>query len=285
MGHFPNGEQSVTGTNPILLVGAQRSGTTALGGAMSKAIATLGGCFTINGKLPYLLRRWWTPEDRDAQHLRSDEVAHGLARLLPQGEGADEWLKRTHEALQASARRASLTRVSIVNEVRRVCAEAYGLGPWGDKYNEYLLDLPWLSAMFPDARWVCLTREPGEAVASMLAWRKDKPWNPSEAASAAKKWAYWTSCWLAFRDSVSPQQRIEIDYGALCEGRHENLSEFVGVDMLPFLTNFRRASQDRPLAPLNPDATQVRDTLIRLNILAKIQPESLSVSEPLSHKA
>jgi hypothetical protein len=257
----------MTATNPIILVGAQRSGTTALAAALSKAIATLGGCFTINGKLPYLLRRWWTSPDADAQHLRSDEVTHGLTRMPAQGDGADEWLKRAQEALLASACRASKTRVSIVDEVRRVCAEAYGQGPWGDKYNEYLLDLPWFNAMFPDARWVFLVREPGEAVASMLAWRHCKPWNPRETAAASSKWAHWTSRWLAFRDSVAPRQRMEIDYASLCEGHHNKLSEFVGVDLTPFLTNFRRPSAGRPWAPLGPHAMEVRTTLVRLGLL------------------
>ena len=262
----------MTGTNPIVLVGPQRSGTTALGAALSKAVATLGGCFTVNGKLPYFLRRWWTTTDAEAQHLRSDEIAHELARIPVQGNGADEWLKRACEALLASARRASETKVSILHEVRRVCAEAYRQEPWGDKYNEYLLDLPWLDAMFPNARWVFLVREPGEAVASMLAWRHDKPWNPRETAAASAKWAYWTSRWLAFRDSVAPRRRIEIDYASLCEGHHSKLSEFAGVDLMPFLADFRRSTAERPWAPLSRDATEVRATLVQLGLLADSHP-------------
>ena len=257
----------MTGTDPILLVGAQRSGTTALAAALSQGIASVGGCFTINGKLPYFLRRWWTAPDADAHHLRSDEVAHALGRIpeLDDGEGA--WLNRAREALLASAHRAGDTKVSIVDEVRRVCAEAYGREPWGDKYNEYLLDLPWLHAMFPDARWVFLVREPAEAVASMIAWRHDKPWNPRDARAASTKWACWTSRWLAFREAVEPRRRLEIDYAALCEGRHDRLSEFVGVDLTPFLTNFRCRTGARPWAPLDPDATEVRAAFVRLGLL------------------
>lgn len=259
----------MTGTDPILLVGPQRSGTTALAAALSQAIATAGGCFTVNGKLPYLLRRWWTDPDATARHLRSDEVAHALVRIPAQGPGADAWLLRAREALLASARRAGDTSVSTMDEVRRICAEAYGPGPWGDKYNEYLLDLPWLHATFPDARWVFLVREPGEAVASMLAWRHDKPWNPHDAGAASVKWAHWTSRWLAFRGAVAPRNRIEVDYAALCEGRHDALSELVGVDLTPFLATFRRpSSAERPWASLGPDATEVRAALVRLGLLA-----------------
>jgi hypothetical protein len=255
------------GTDPIFLVGAQRSGTTALAVALSRAIATLGGCFTVNGKLPYLLRRWWTDRDAHAQHLRSDEVVHALNRIPAGGNGAEAWLKRAHEAVLASTGRAREQNVSMATEVRRVCAEAYGQGPWGDKYNEYLLDLTWLHQMFPDARWVFLAREPSEAVASMLAWTHDKPWNPRDAGPASAKWAYWTSRWLEFRDVVAPRQRIEIDYTSMCEGFHDKLSEFIGLDMKPFLLDFRRSSADRPRAPLGPDAAEVRAALVRLGLL------------------
>lgn len=259
----------MTGTDPILLVGPQRSGTTALAAALSRAIATAGGCFTINGKLLYLLRRWWTDADADVGHLRSDEVAHALVRIPATGAGADAWLSRACEALRAGARRGAGTQVSAIDEVRRICAEAYGPGPWGDKYNEYLLDLPWLYATFRDARWVFLVREPGESVASMLAWRHDKPWNPSSAGAASAKWAHWTSRWLAFRDAVAPRQRVELDYAALCDGRHDALSELVGVDLTPFLATFRRPpSAERPPAPLGPEAAEVRSALVRLGILA-----------------
>ncbi len=258
----------VTATRPFLLVGPQRSGTTALAAALSAAIVTVGGCFTVNGKLLYLLRRWWTDPDGEAQHLRADEVAHALERLPAQGPGADAWQTRAMDALRASARRGGETTVSTIDEVRRICAEAYGAGPWGDKYNEYLLDLPWLHAVFPDARWVFLIREPGEAVASMLAWRHDKPWNPRDAEAASTKWAHWTSCWLAFRDTLAPHQRIELEYAALCEGRQDALSELVGIDLTPFLTTFRRpAAPDRPLAPLGARATDVRAALVGLGLL------------------
>src|ERR1700685_4648898 len=116
MDRLPHGSWRVTGTDPIMLVGAQRSGTTALAVALSQGIATLGGCFTINGKLPYFLRRWWTPADADAHHLRSDEIAHALERIRDDAAGA--WLNRAREALLASARRAGATKVSIEDEVR-----------------------------------------------------------------------------------------------------------------------------------------------------------------------
>jgi len=257
-------------TDPILLVGPQRSGTTALAGALSEALAAAGGCFTINGKLLYFLRRWWMDTDADGQHLRSDEVSHSLRRIPAQGAGAAAWLERAHTALLASARRAAGhgTELSARDEIRRICWEAYGASQWGDKYNEYLLDLGWLHATFPDARWIFLVRDPGETVASMLAWKRDKPWNPEGGPAASAKWADWTSRWLGFRDALPHHRRVELDYAELCAGRHRTLSEVVGVDLGPFLTNFRRPTHERPSAPLCPAAHAVRRQLVHLGILS-----------------
>ena len=260
----------MTHTDPILLVGPQRSGTTALGSALSDALAAAGGCFTVNGKLFTSCGGGGTDADAAARHLRADEVSHSLARVPAQGAGSDAWLVRTRAALLASAQRAACGRTepSASGEIRRVCAEAYGPGLWGDKYNEYLLALPWLQRTFPDARWVFLVREPGEAVASMLAWTQFRPWNPDNALAASAKWAYWTSRWLDFRETVPPRQRVELDYADLCEGRSGALSALVGVELTPFLTDYRRPLLVRPAPPLCPEAQAVRQALMDLRILS-----------------
>ena len=62
------------GTQPVILLGAQRSGTTALGSVLSAAFADTGSLFTNNGKLPYVLHRWCTDADLRGQHLRVESV-------------------------------------------------------------------------------------------------------------------------------------------------------------------------------------------------------------------
>ncbi|KPI04871.1 hypothetical protein OK074_4535 [Actinobacteria bacterium OK074] len=261
----------MTGTDPLFLVGPQRSGTTALAGALSNAVAAAGGCFTANGKLPYLLRRWWTQDDIAAGHLRADEVTHALTRVPPYGAGSEPWLDRARTALLASARRAATggEPPTVVDDIRAICAEAYGnTGLWGDKYNEYLLELPWLHSVFPDARWAFLVRDPDATVSSMLNWRRDKPWNPADAHAASAKWAHWTSRWLAFRDAVPPDRRVELDYADLCAGDHTALAKFTGLDLDAELAGFRsRPAAHRERPRLCREALSVRAELTRLKIL------------------
>jgi hypothetical protein len=227
---------------PLFLVGAQRSGTTALGLALAAAFAERGWVFTVEGKLPYLLRRWCTPADRAAMHMRCDEVIHGLRRLPVKGVDADAWIARASGALHAAAARMAVSPepIDITATTRAVCAEAYGGDPWGDKYNEYLLDLEWLDAIFPRARWIYLVRDPRAVISSMLAWGANRSWNPRTADACARKWAHWNDRWLAFRGGVAAERRLEVDYATLCAGGHEPVSEFTGLAMAGFLAGYER---------------------------------------------
>ncbi|MER5891312.1 hypothetical protein ABT160_46550, partial [Streptomyces sp. NPDC001941] len=81
-------------TSPVILLGAQRCGTTAFAYAMNLAFHDSGGHFTVNGKLPYLLHRWLTAQDLADRHLRADEILHALDRRPPDGAGVERWRAR-----------------------------------------------------------------------------------------------------------------------------------------------------------------------------------------------
>jgi hypothetical protein len=255
---------------PILLVGAQRSGTTALGHALAQAIANAGGCFTVNGKLPYYLKRWWQ-DDPATRHARADEVSYALRRRKPGGPSADEWLVRTEEALiRSSERIAQNGNLDLKSEMRRVCHEAYGkLLLWGDKYNEYLLDLDFLDELFPSAVWLFVGRHPAEVVDSMLRWTGTRPWNPVDVDAAAEKWAYWNEQWLYFRDRIPSDRRIELDYHNLGQSHRKTLDDVLGLTMEPYLVHYRprmRAEAHAVILPVNAHRTWSR--MLDLGIVA-----------------
>jgi hypothetical protein len=247
------------GTDPVLLVGAQRSGTTALGVRLSEAIRDAGGLFTVNGKLMYYLKRWChEPEHR---HLRADEIIHGLQRREPLGTGVEAWQNRTEAVLREDAHAcAATTDGDPVERVRRLCRTAYGVPLWGDKYNEYLLDLEFLHTLFPNATWIFLARHPGEVVRSLLEWRGDRPWNPTTAAAAALKWDAWNSEWLRFRERLAPGQRIELLYEDLAAGRRGALDDRLGIDLGPYMAGFRNCFRPR-ISPLPDEALRTWDSL------------------------
>lgn len=238
--------EEAAGSDPILLVGAQRSGTTALAARLSRAVHDAGGVFTVNGKLMYYLRRWWgdAPAHR---HLRADEIIHGLRRKPAWGEGAQPWQARAEEALrQAAGAAAAEACGDPLQEMRRLCRRAYGARLWGDKYNEYLLELDFLHDLFPRATWIFLARDPAEAVDSMLGWSGDRPWNPTGVAAAALKWSAWNAEWLAFRGRVAAERRVELLYEDVAAGRRGALDERLGIDLARYMEDFRPRPRGRP---------------------------------------
>lgn len=175
--------------DPILLIGAQRSGTTALGCALSAAVAEKGGIFTVNGKLLYYLKRWWLDDTAD-RHFRAEEIVYSLGRRKPIGVGIDEWLIRAEFAVKLSAKRIAELGPAVDrwDEVRNICRGTYADAKvWGDKYNEYLLDLEFLEVLFPNATWIFVVRDPHQVVASMMEWSGSRPWNPDGCRACALK--------------------------------------------------------------------------------------------------
>ncbi|MEU2158886.1 sulfotransferase [Streptomyces sp. NPDC019396] len=226
-------------TSPVILLGAQRCGTTAFAYAMNLAFHDAGGHFTVNGKLPYLLHRWLTRQDLADRHLRTDEILHALDRRPPDGAGADGWRARVEKSLRNAAREVAEGAAGDdpIALARRILAESNeGLTRWGDKYNEYLLHLPWLDAALPDARYVMLVRHPLEAARSMLRWTGDRPWLPETEAAALAKWTAWNRHWVDFAPQVPQERRLVIEYQALCRGEETaRLEEFTGMSLRPYL--------------------------------------------------
>jgi hypothetical protein len=225
----------------------QRSGTTALASVLNRAFREAGGCFTVNGRLPYAAKPWVTDGAIADGHLRVDEIIYSLRRRPFYFPEARAWLGRAETALYASARRVANLEVTVSAELelRRIMREAYGhVELWGDKYNEYLLDLDFLIALYPDAKWLFLYRDPWSVARSMGDWR-GKPWNPTEQRACLEKWAVWNRHWLDFRDRVTADRRFELSYEALGEARSiGGLSDFLGFDLE------RHATSLSPIAPL-----------------------------------
>ncbi|GAB3900402.1 hypothetical protein GCM10029964_087720 [Kibdelosporangium lantanae] len=241
---------------PLLLLGAQRSGTTALAFALSRAYAEAGGIFTVNGKLPYLLPRWTTPADLAGRHLRADEILHTIHRKPPAGDGVDKWLDGVDRVLRQAA--AAVARGEHTDPADLI-AQAYAAWPrWGDKYNEYLLDLPEVLRTVPGARLVLLVRHPLEAAASQLEWSGDRPWRPTTVADACAKWVSWHLPWFEVTADLDPTRYLVIDYRALCAGRAtDRLTEFCGLDLAPHLTGMRATRPAEDTTDLPPDVARV----------------------------
>jgi hypothetical protein len=225
-----------SGAAPVILLGAQRSGTSALGAALDAAFDEVGGVFTINGKLPYLLHRWCTDADLRGRHLRSDEIGYALRRKPPYGRHSTQWLEATEKVLHAAA--ADVANGTVADAValrRRLVRDAYAAGSrFGDKYNEYLLELDALADTVPDAHWVLLVRHPVDVARSTLRWTGDRPWRPGTWRAVMDKWVAWHEPWLRHPRATDPRRCTVLEYRRLCAGEDlRRLSAAIDLDLAP----------------------------------------------------
>ena len=226
-------------TTPTLVVGAQRSGTTALAGVLDAAFEAVGGLFTINGKLPYLLHRWCTAADLAGRHFRSDEVVHALHRRTPLGSRAAAWMLRVEAVLREAAADVAAGNVADPVELRREIVRRSYAGPtrYGEKYNEYLLEPDALIETVPDGHLVLLVRHPMDVAASMMRWTGDRPWRPRNVADALAKWVAWHEPWLANPATEDPYRCTVLEYQHLCAGADlRRLADALQLDLEPHAT-------------------------------------------------
>lgn len=228
---------------PVLLVGAQRSGTTGLASVLERAFARSGGSFTINGRLPYLLDRWCRARDLAGRHLRAEEILCALHRKPPYGDGARAWTEQVGKVLaRASSEVASGSWKDPDELCRWIVRESYGsVQRVGDKYNEYLLDLSVPRRMFDDPLIVLLVRDPSEVADSVLAWRGDRPWRPRTREDALDKWAAWHEPLMEDPLFQDTSRLYVADYARVCDGGLTGLGAFLGLDLDPYTDLLNRS--------------------------------------------
>ncbi|WP_224930065.1 sulfotransferase [Bacillus safensis] len=228
--------------NPVFLLGVQRSGTTALSYSLNHEFNKHGGLFTINGKLIYFLQRWLTDDDIAFGHFRSDEISFALRRIMPSGIGVENWLKKVdfalHEAAALVANGTDLDAVSLSRQIIMKAYEDYIL--WGDKYNEYMHQIPYIDKLFPDAKYILLIRNPFDVSNSILNWNKNKPWRPFNSTNNLIKWKSWHEPIISIIRKWEKDKYLIIEYNDLCEGKEtERLTNFLNMSFHNTLNNLK----------------------------------------------
>lgn len=110
----------------------------------------------------------WLVESRDSNQFRRLELDERVVR----------------ERLGA----APPTIGSVLGTALKMFAEAHGAVRWGDKRPKYIQQLPVIFALFPDAQFISLVRDPRSVIASLrnLGWLE--AWHGGSVARAANAW-------------------------------------------------------------------------------------------------
>jgi hypothetical protein len=230
---------------PVFVIGAQRSGTTALGHELSRIFATHNKTFTVNGRLPYLLHRWLNRSDLRHRHFRADDVFHTLCRHPVAGIGSDRWVQAAGIALSNAAARTAngLSARQLHDEHRRILSDAYRGEHWGDKYNEYILITDYLADVWPDARFIAIHRHPLDVAASCVRWTK--VWVPDNMKTCVTKWRQWVNTWMRIRRRLRKSQYVDLLYENVDARTIKALSTWCGCPITNSETHFRPVDRQR----------------------------------------
>jgi hypothetical protein len=119
---------------------------------------------------------------------------------------------------------------SVVEACFRLYAERHGKSRWGDKRPSYSGSVGMLFAMFPDAQYLNVVRDPRAAVASQLPMGWDEPDVVLPAATA--RWEAAIRRTDHFAAGLRPDQLLDVRYEDLVRDPHaalERVCAFAGL--------------------------------------------------------
>jgi hypothetical protein len=217
-------------------VGSQRSGTTVFSELLGRHPSLL---LTVNGKMLYYLITWMWEDGKSAGHLhpRLDEIAYSLGRKWIGGISIDQ-LNQMKRTLLSELPPEVIHGKSAEAAIREVFLRVYAAANLenrliGDKYNEYLLQLDKINAIFPECRFIFIHRDPFDVAESMIRRFGSRPWCPRSYDAALSKWTAWNMEWLRYRQRVTRCRYLEIEYADLIARPEETFNrafEFLGID-------------------------------------------------------
>jgi LPS sulfotransferase NodH len=223
-------EASSLWDSPVFVLGPQRTGSTLVGRILSSAA---GSAFTVNGKLLYYLMLWLSESSSGSlagRHFRAEEIVHSLRRKPILGVG-EQFVSEAETVLTGIAKRIAdhTTDTSPTQLIREAMHGVYRTlndTPvfWGDKYNEYILDLDRIRLVYPAARFIAMNRNEKAAATSALKAFGGRPWCPSTAELCAEKHDAWYDHWQVAKAAIPNASYLEISYEDLLAKPKETVS-------------------------------------------------------------
>jgi hypothetical protein len=201
---------------PLFIVGSGRSGTTICAALLNQ----LPGVFIAKetGFIGSTQRELVLNSDRDDFAGMIPEINSFLAHNDWQARASVEGLREFCGQFQLSGAQGLLHYIWQLESGRRWDE----LAVVGDNTPLYVMAIPALLRLFPDARFIHMVRDPRDVVCSMLKMR----FGACEAMTAALEWHQSLGCWLLAERLIPAAQRIECRYEDLCTTPDET---FAGI--------------------------------------------------------
>lgn len=205
----------MSGDAPIFIVGCPRSGT-----GLLRDLLRSHPRISIPGEshfLPLLYHAYGDPA--------SEREARKLARvMLRMG-----WVRRWDIDVTVDDLCGCRSYREMIETLYRAWLRKEGKQRWGDKTPQYVLEIPLLRHLFPEAQLIHIHRD-GRDVA--LSWLK-APFGPSNVLAAARKWRHLVGVGHRACGELSAHRIHEVRYESLIENPRQVLGEvceFLGED-------------------------------------------------------
>ncbi|GAB1689415.1 sulfotransferase family protein [Krasilnikovia sp. M28-CT-15] len=229
----------MTTIRPVFVTGCARSGTTMLQymlHAHSRIAIAPENHLVLNG---YRRRHRFGDLGQRANREKLAQwiVGHKASRFADFGLDAAEL---TEEIVEGPP-----TLGSAFGIVFRAFSRRFGKVRWGDKRPAYILNLPTLLRLFPDAQVVHIVRDGRDCVASL----KEMPWYRGDVYTAINRWARSIDQGQWARRTMSPGSFHELHYERLVtepEPELVALCRFLGEEYEPAMVKPADALDELP---------------------------------------
>lgn len=212
---------------PLIVGGCPRSGTTLL-----RAILDNHPEIAIPPETNFVLPGWH--ERSRFGDLRRPEQRRAAAEwILAPGERGGRRIRGEvpHDEAVERVAAAAPTLGSLFAACFALYAERTGKVRWGDKRPRYAMWIGTVFALFPDARFVNVVRDPRGAVASQIPMGWDEP--DVALAGSLANWEASIERVDAFARGLRPDQLLDVRYEDLVrwpERELERICAFAGLD-------------------------------------------------------
>lgn len=237
---------------PFFIVGSARSGTTLL-----RLILNAHNLVAVPPESRFIVELWQGQAEIDVAELLTKLSAHKrfeawdlpIDAVYQELTGdTDDGLDRRPENDDGLDRRPEQMApyATLMEAAFRAYARVNGKPRWGDKTPRYVEHIPFLSKLWPNAKFIHLIRD-GRNVALSYA---DVPFGPKNVAQAARLWAQRVAKGCRDGRSLEPGRYIEIRYEDLVEdaaGEAKDLCEFLELEFDPGMLDYTERARDAVL--------------------------------------
>ena len=241
----------MSSVGPIFVVGAPRSGTTLLQRMLRSHPQISSPTGESHFIIPLLTKAASYGDLSKQENIVA--VLREMYRISAEFLETDlHGVKFDIEALAAAIHgRGARTMPQVIDTLFRINAEGEGKARWLDKTPYYILHLPLLAAIYPDAQFLHIIRDGRDAVLSMLERNTDI--RVFSIYQGAKLWQRYVDAGRMMGAILPPERYLELRFEDMLNGQEGTLRRictFLGVEFSEKVIDFQKSRDPLNKTPL-----------------------------------